>query len=65
MMMMMMMMTKGGQYMKLTTDLHLGARLCLHSSISCHGMALYSLQPSDAMWRHTSHLSLICKSFGQ
>jgi len=31
-----MMMTKGGQYMKLTTHLHLGAR----SSISYHGVTL-------------------------
>ena len=40
MMMMMMMMTKGGKYMKLTTHLHLGARLYLQSSITCHGVAL-------------------------
>jgi hypothetical protein len=38
--MMMMMMTKGGQYVKLTTHLHLGARLYLQSSISCYGVAL-------------------------
>jgi hypothetical protein len=38
---------------------------CLIINVTAHTKLLNPFKPSDAMWRHTFHLSSICMPFAQ